>query len=139
VQEMVNEMLDCEAGSFLLANPEQQEMVTIVQAGSRLSQMGRTIPLDKGLAGWVYRHRQPVSLADALRDERYNGELDHRIDLEITSILAVPVYMNGECIGVMETFNKRSGDFSSHDMELLTMLANLIATTLDCVLRPPRE
>jgi hypothetical protein len=139
VQEMVNEMLDCEAGSILLANPEQQEMVVIVQAGPRINLHGRSIPLDKGLPGWVHRHRQPVTLADVLRDERYNGELDHRIGMEVKSILAVPVYMNGECIGVMESYNKKKGNFNDHDIDVLTMLANVIATTLDCMLRPSQE
>jgi hypothetical protein len=139
VQEMINGMLACEAGSILLANPEQQEMVVVVQAGPRRHVQGRFLPLDKGLSGWVYRHGQPASLDDAIGDERYNGELDQRIDLEIKSILAVPIYMNGECIGVMEVFNKRSGNFDDHDMDVLTMLANVIATTLDCLLRPPQE
>jgi putative methionine-R-sulfoxide reductase with GAF domain len=139
VQEMVTEMLECKAGSFLLANPEQQEMLVIVQAGPRQHIQGRSLPLDKGLSGWVYRHRQPIILADALRDERYNGELDQRIGLEIKSILAVPVHMNGECIGVMELYNKRKGDFDNHDRDMLTMLANVIATTLNCVLRSPQE
>ena len=136
VQEMINSMLACEAGSILLADPERQQMVVLVQAGPRRHVQGPGLPLDKGLSGWVYRHGQPISLADAIADERYNGELDRRIDLETGSILAVPVHLNGECVGVMEAFNKRGGSFNAHDMDVLAMLANVIATTLDCVLKP---
>lgn len=139
ILEMMTEMLECEAGSFLLANPGQQEMVVIAQTGPGRHSQWRNIPLDKGLSGWVHRHRQPITLADVLGDERYNVELDHRIGLEVRSILAVPVFMNGESIGVMEVFNKREGGFDVHDMDVLTMLANVIATTLDCVIRLPRR
>jgi GAF domain-containing protein len=111
----------------------------VVQTGPRRNLPWRNIPLDKGLSGWVHSHRRPITLDDVLGDERYKGEMDHRIGLEVRSILAVPVFMNGECIGVMEVFNKQKGSFDAHDMDVLTMLANVMATTLDCVIRPTPE
>jgi GAF domain-containing protein len=138
ILEMTNELLKCEASYILLANAESQEMLIAIPTGPNKDQFdGRIIPADKGLAGWVFSHGLPAIVSNVHQDDRFDSEIDSlvRQGFDTRSILAVPLHINGELIGVMELINKQSGEFSSHDMDILTMLANLIAVYLDSAFR----
>ena len=138
VLEMTNELLKCEASYILLANAESQEMLIAIPTGPNKDLFdGRIIPADKGLAGWVFSHGLPAMVSNVHQDERFDSEIDSRVreGFDTKSILAVPLHINGELIGVMELLNKQVGEFSNHDMDILTMLANLIAVYLDSAFR----
>jgi hypothetical protein len=138
ILEMTNELLKCEASYILLANAESQEMLIAIPTGPNKDLFdGRIIPADKGLAGWVFSHGLPAIVSNVHQDDRFDSEIDSlvRQGFDTRSILAVPLHINGELIGVMELINKQSGEFSSHDMDILTMLANLIAVYLDSAFR----
>ena len=138
ILEMTNELLKCEASYILLANPENQEMLIAIPTGPNKEQFdGRVIPSDKGLAGWVFSHGLPAIVSNVHQDDRFDSEIDSKVrqGFDTRSVLAVPLHINGELIGVMEVINKQSGEFSNHDMDILTMLANLIAVCLDSAFR----
>lgn len=131
VMEMTKNTLSCEASSILLANPDTDEMLVSLPTGPKSDFLkGKTIPTDKGLGGWVYCNERSVTVSDVLGDERFDKEVDLHTGFETHSIMVVPLHANGECIGVLEVINKENGKFSRHDMHLLTVLANMIATSL---------
>ncbi len=138
ILEMTNELLKCEASYILLANPENQEMLIAIPTGPNKELLdGRVIPSDKGLAGWVFSHGLPAIVSNVHQDDRFDSEIDSKVrqGFDTRSVLAVPLHINGELIGVMEVINKQSGEFSNHDMDILTMLANLLAVCLDSAFR----
>lgn len=136
ILEMTNELMHCEASSILLANNESKEMLVVVPTGPKKDFLHKhNISTEKGLAGWVYRHGQPAVVRNAALDERFDKDVDHRIGFNTRSILAVPLHINGELIGVMEVMNKDNDNFTIHDMDILTMLANVIAISLAAVLK----
>jgi len=138
ILEMTNELLHCESSYILLANTESQEMLIAIPTGPNKEHLdGQTIPADKGLAGWVFGHGMPAIVNNVHQDDRFDSEIDSRVreGFETRSVLAVPLHINGELIGVMEVINKINGKFSEHDMDILTLLANIIAVSLDNVFR----
>ncbi|MBU0485759.1 MAG: GAF domain-containing protein [Proteobacteria bacterium] len=138
ILEMTNELLDCESSCILLANPDTQEMLIAIPTGPNKDFLdGRTIPADKGLAGWVFSHGRPAVVSNVKQDERFDMEVDrnNKPAFETRSLLAVPLHINGELIGVMEVLNKSDDNFTEHDMDILTILANLIAVSLDNIFR----
>ncbi|MDW7773758.1 MAG: GAF domain-containing protein [Desulfobulbaceae bacterium] len=138
ILEMTNGLLKCEASCILLSKAERQEMGIAISTGIDINRLdGRIVPTDKGLAGWVYSHGTPAIVSNVYQDERVDSEIDNlmRQGSDFRSILAVPLHINGEPIGVMEFFNKQSGEFSGHDMDILTMLTNLVAVSLDNAFR----
>ncbi len=137
VLEMTNETMHCEASTILLANPEAKELVIAVSTAlEREYYRGRAIPIDKGLAGWVFSHRQPVIIKNACTDSRFDAELDRRLPCEPSCILAVPLYLEGHAIGVIEVYNKAGGEFRNHDMTFLTIMANVITSSLSGIVFP---
>lgn len=131
--EMAVELLGSESGSLMLANRRKNEMLIAIHCGPHKEQLeGRSIPIDKGLSGWVYRHAKAAfviksSIGDLAWENSYPG------GEEIYNILAVPLHINGEIIGVAEVINKQQGHFNDHDADILTLLANVMTCSLSLV------
>ncbi|HIJ89906.1 MAG: GAF domain-containing protein [Desulfobulbaceae bacterium] len=135
VLEMANEILDCEASSILIADLEEKTMIVALPTGPKKNLVsGKSIAMDKGLSGWVYRNGQSARVSNVSADVRFDNGIDKNIDFATRSILAVPLYVNGECIGVVEALNKSDDNFSQHDMNVLTILANMLANVMVGVL-----
>ena len=131
--EMAVKLLGSESGSLMLANRQKNEMIIAIHCGPHKEQLeGRSIPIDKGLSGWVYRHAKAAfvsksSIGDLAWENSYPG------GEEIHNILAVPLHINGEIIGVAEVINKEQGNFNDHDADILTLLANVMTCSLSLV------
>lgn len=133
---MANKLLSCEASSILLAHPNKMEMLFAVSTYSNKEfHLGRTTPIDKGLSGWVFLHEQPAIIGKGDMDERFDMVIENRGNMQTESILAVPLHINGKPIGVMEFINKKKGYFEDKDMQIMMLLANLIALSLNSALR----
>ncbi|MFZ5762158.1 MAG: GAF domain-containing protein [Thermodesulfobacteriota bacterium] len=129
--EMTNTLIGCEASSILLTRPGTEEMLISLPTGPRSKVLqGQAIRVEMGLAGWVFRNCQPAIVANVLTDGRFDRAVDHRFAFETRSLLAVPLRLNGVCIGVIEAVNKRDDNFNEHDMHILTMLANIVSSAL---------
>ena len=135
VLEMANEILDCEASSILIADVEGKEMLVALPTGPKKNAVyGKGIAMDKGLSGWVYRNGQPARVSNVNVDARFDDGMDKNIGFVPRSILAVPLHVNGECIGAVEALNKNDDDFTTHDMNVLAILANMLANVMVGVL-----
>ena len=87
--------------------------------------------LGSGVVGWVAQYKKPVIINDARHDERYDAKLWEKVDIDINSILSIPLIGKGQMIGVIEALNKNNGGFSDEDLDVLTGLANQIAVAID--------
>ena len=135
VLEMANEILDCEASSILIADVEGKEMLVALPTGPKKNMVyGKGIAMDKGLAGWVYRNGQPARVSNVSTDARFDRDMDKNVGFVTRSILAVPLHVNGECIGAVEALNKSDDNFTKHDMNVLAILANMLANVMVGVL-----
>lgn len=135
VLEMANEILGCEASSILIADLDEKEMLVALPTGPKKNAVyGKGIAMDKGLSGWVYRNGQPARVSNVNVDARFDDGMDKNIGFVTRSILAVPLHVNGECIGAVEALNKNDDDFTTHDMNVLAILANMLANVMVGVL-----
>lgn len=134
IMEMTNKHLGCEASSILLADHQTREMLVAVATGPQKEQLqGKTISIDKGLAGWVHRHRQPAIVRNVQQDYRFDESTDEVTGFSTRSILAVPLHIKGQFVGVMELINKDDDNFSKYEIDILILLANIIAVSLNSV------
>lgn len=131
IMEMANEVLDCEASSILIADLDDKEMLVTLPTGPKKKNVyGKGLPIDKGLSGWVYKNGQPAAVSNVSDDQRFDNGMDREIDFTTRSILVVPLHVNGECIGVVEALNKSDDNFTQHDMNVLSILANMLANVM---------
>ena len=61
-----------------------------------------------GVAGWVFRHREPLLIADAYADARFNADIDRQTGFRTRSIVCVPlINRHDTCIGTLEALDER--------------------------------
>ena len=93
------------------------------------------IPPGKGIAGFVFASGQPVAVADVAQDETFYAEVDRATGYSTQTILATPLRVEGETVGVLEFVN-RLGEppyqpFTPDEMDRAAHFADAIATLVD--------
>jgi len=119
-------VLNASAGSLLLWLPPN-ELEFAVSAEQSL--VGQRMPADKGIAGWVFTHEEPLIVGNVYEDERFFQEVDP--GFQTRSLIAVPLMTPTERIGVIEVINKQPGEqFTEQDRDILTALSAQAATAI---------
>ena len=108
-------------------------MVVIGEVADKL--LNVHLPPGKGIAGFVFSSGQPVAVADVARDETFYAEVDRATGYSTHTILATPLRVEGEMVGVLEFVN-RLGDppykpFTPDEMDQAAHFADAIATLVD--------
>ncbi|MFH1953674.1 MAG: GAF domain-containing sensor histidine kinase [Pseudomonadota bacterium] len=89
-------------------------------------------PSDQGIAGWVFQHQKPLLINDAYADPRFYQKVDRKTGFRTRNILCLPLINRyRECIGTLQIFNKRSGDFTDDDRELLDTVSHYVTIALE--------
>ncbi len=86
------------------------------------------VPMHGSAAGWVYRRGQPLIIQDVKLDQRHFKVVDHVTSHETHSLVAVPLIVRGEVVGVLEALNKKDGaHYTEQDLTVLETLGALAA------------
>src|SRR4030067_2798697 len=123
-----------DAGSAWRLFPNPRNEMLDISTGTRkdgLQLHGLSIPINCSIEGWVYSNKQPVMIIDTRYYDQSRGEFIQLPDIEIKSILIVPMISKGKQIGVLEVINKRVGEFSPLDREILASFAHQAAICID--------
>jgi signal transduction histidine kinase len=89
------------------------------------------VPLDGSAAGWVFRRGQPLIIQDAKMDQRHFKVVDRVTRHETNSLVAVPLMVRGEVVGVLEALNKKdNAHYTEEDLTILETLGALAAQAI---------
>ena len=92
------------------------------------------VPLDGSAAGWVFRRGQPLIIQDVKIDQRHFKVVDPVTKHVTHSLVAVPLMVRGEVVGVLEALNKKdNAHYTEEDLTLLETLAALAAQAIQNV------
>jgi sigma-B regulation protein RsbU (phosphoserine phosphatase) len=126
------ELLDAETSSLLLLDEESGDLVIHIATGEPGEQVERRhVPPGKGIAGAVLESGESTVVADAKNDPRFYGVMDQATGFETRNMLALPLKVRDQAIGVVEVINKRDGGFTDADEALAGALANQAAIAID--------
>lgn len=124
-------LLDSEASSIMLVTDDKRSLYFKVAGGSAGSVLKKmTLPIGKGIAGWVAHNRRPEVVNDTRADPRFAGTFDKASGFVTRSLLCVPMLFRGELVGVVEVLNKRAGTYTQEHIGLLSSLANLASVAV---------
>ncbi len=91
---------------------------------------GMRVTAGQGVVGWVAINKQSEIVRQTTADRRFLPEIDHKINYQTHSLMAVPLQVQDEVIGVLEVVNKLTGDFQSDDLSFAKTLAASAAIAL---------
>jgi signal transduction histidine kinase/PAS domain-containing protein len=130
----VAEMIVTEGSSVWLLDDEQPGRL-VCQAstcpGSKRSPVGLYLKIGQGVVGWVAQNGKCALVPSAPDDPRFSPEIDELIGFRTTSLLAVPLCVRDDVIGVLEVVNKLSGELNDDDSNLLETLAVAAAIAIE--------
>ncbi|MCL2066079.1 MAG: sigma 54-interacting transcriptional regulator [Treponema sp.] len=129
ILESVTQLCGGDASSLLLVDKDKQELFFEVATGSKSQEvMHFTVKLGEGIAGWVAQHNKSIIVNDVATDKRHLREISKKINYPSNTMMAVPMRIKDECIGVIEVINKvEAGGFTQDDLEWLEIFANQAA------------
>lgn len=133
--ENASELVSCEEASILLYNESKNTLEFAVVPwfyNNSLDKM--SVPIDKSIAGEVFSTKKPVFVKDAKKDQRLYHSVDNLVSYETNSMLAVPLKIKENTIGVLSAVNKKSKkDFDNSDLAILEILASQAAIAIQNV------
>jgi PAS domain S-box-containing protein len=121
IEETVS-LLGAEGVSVLLIE-DQDELVFAATSKGNTELVGRRMPIGRGVAGEVVRTGQPVRIHNSTDQARIHRDIEQAIGFHTQSLLAVPLTLHGEIIGVMEAVHGQPEAFNSDDLRLLEAAA----------------
>ena len=124
--ESATRLCEGEASSLLLLNNETGNLHFEVSVGGAGTEELKkfTIKKGEGIAGWVALHNRSIIVEDAENDKRHRIDIAKALEYPSREILAVPMRVKDECVGVLEIINKKDGKkFTQDDLEWLEIFA----------------
>jgi signal transduction histidine kinase len=133
VVDVASELTDSEVASLLLYDPEIQQLRFAASPWfQKASLQSMTVPIDRSIAGQVFREKRPVVVQEGNKDPRLYRSVGEQVGLTTHSMLAVPLVFRERPIGVLEALNKRGGvNYSGEDVSVLETLAAQAAVAIE--------
>jgi signal transduction histidine kinase len=132
IREAAN-LTNTEAASILLLDPHTRDLFIVASSNEISAQMAATpVPLNGSIAGAIIQANKPMFIPDVSQDPRWNQNVDKAIDFHTKAILGVPMRdVERRPVGVLEAINKKSGNFTRQDAEMLTILADIAGVAVE--------
>jgi phosphoserine phosphatase RsbU/P len=84
------------------------------------------VPIGQGITGTAAATGHPVRVSDTSKDDRYIAAIEN-----VRSELAVPLMLQGKCIGVLDIQSRHPDYFTPDQQNILTLLASRLAVAIE--------
>jgi two-component system, OmpR family, phosphate regulon sensor histidine kinase PhoR len=129
----IRRILQVESLSVGLTEPNTGDVVFIQSLMGVPSENLPAIRLKpgQGIAGWVSMHGKAVIINDVYADHRFDPDPDRRSGFRTRSMICIPLQVEKRTIGVLQAINRRYGQFTTRDLNLLQAIAAPLAATIE--------
>jgi signal transduction protein with GAF and PtsI domain len=116
--------LDAQAASIAVHDPATDRLVFAAAAGPAAGGVvGMTIDASAGIAGYAFSTGQPLAVADAAADPRFDRSVAEATGYVPSTLLAAPLSDDAGTVGVLEALDHRGGSFTLRDLDIATAIA----------------
>lgn len=115
-------LFQAQAASIALFMNEPDRLEYRVSGGPESGDVvGMSVAPTQGIVGYVYLTGESLALTDMSQDPRFDRTIAEQTGYTPRSVAAVPLVTEDQVVGVLEVFDKGSGEtFSVRDMEVLS-------------------
>lgn len=129
--ETATNILNCEAGSILLADEKSGNLFFAAATGTDVKKLAEVpVPVNNSLAGTCFCTDEPIIINVVENEPRHNAEAAEHVGFQPRSLLGVPLKIRDRKMGVLEVLNKRDGLFTKDDAAILAVVASHAAVAL---------
>ena len=126
------DIVNAQAGSVLLANPETKELVFYHSIGQSPVKPGTSIPWNQGIAGSVFQSGKPLVSTNVKKDTLHFRGVDEATGITTNDLIAIPLKRwEGDPLGVLEVLNKRNGQLDDKDVDILSIISAFTALSIE--------
>ena len=130
IMEQTTRVMNSERASVFLYDSVNEQLCS--WASTDLKSNAVRISPHCGIAGWVFSSLTAQIINDPYNDPRFFPGVDKKTGFKTRNILCTPlINRNRECIGTLQTLNKKSGDFTDDDLELLNAASYYVTIALE--------
>ncbi len=125
-------LTDSEAASIILYDENKNRL--FFQSSTDLDSKvmrGLEVPVENSIAGEILRTQKPMIVMNIEEDSRhFTGVTDSTIQ-STRSLMGVPLITKEKILGVLEVINKKRGEFSEDDDNMLLALGSQAAISIE--------
>lgn len=130
LSEHTAEMMSADSCSIFLFEEATSMLLSHGSHGlSAQEEAGAVFAKGQGVAGWVAQHGVSAMIDDVTKDARYLHMPEQ--NLEIRSLLCIPMSVRAEVLGVITVTSKKLAAFTREDEELLSFIGTSIVRDLE--------
>ncbi|MFH1725020.1 MAG: GAF domain-containing protein [Elusimicrobiota bacterium] len=123
--------LDAPAGAYLYYDTLSRQLVPFCRLGDAPPEPDYTpVTIGEGLAGWVAKFHEPLLVTDTEHDARYDKDVDRAPGVEARSVMAIPLFVSLDFVGVFEYLSPRPAAFTPDDLKLVRAIAQQTSHTI---------
>jgi PAS domain S-box-containing protein len=127
ITKEVQDLMVAGGALVILIDPDKKEFFFRAAAYDD----SEAFPLDKGVAGQVYRTGKPMIVTDYYNNPYSFQEVDQQTGSKTQNMIQVPMWTEDRMIGVLCAVNKKQGQFEQTDIELLGTIASMVALPIE--------
>ena len=130
--DMIQVIMDVEAGSLMFLDDSELEFKVAFNISTNVESLkGSRFKLGKGIAGYSAARGEPIIVRNTTESKHFNPDFDRMTGFETRSVLCVPLISQGKVRGVIEVLNKRQGEFTQNDLQLLQSIATTVSIAME--------
>jgi len=138
ILDLSQEVLESEAATLFLVDRDTDELVFKIVSGPMAGELqGKRIKIGEGIAGRTAREGKSFVVNRPVK-AGYADKFDRQTGFNTESLLAAPLIVDGETIGVIEVINSQGGDYTDRSKEILEQLAAQVSSELKMALLSER-
>jgi len=121
--------MGAEICSLMLVNTNSDELEVAYAVGLDGKRL-RNTAIGEGISGYVAKEGKPLLVVDIEKDPRF--KLSNDPQYNTTSLVAAPLFVKGNVVGILNVNNKLNGSpFNQDDLDLLTTVAGQAAIAVE--------
>ncbi len=126
----LNQFMESERSSVFLFEPLKEQLTSFSSLDLEKDEI--SFPKSLGVAGWVFENRKPAVVHNAYEDSRFYRGVDDITGFHTRNLICTPIINRKEhCLGTLQSLNKKRGDFTTDDLELLNLTALMVAVAIN--------
>ena len=125
----LNQFMDSERSSIFLFQHLNQQLTVFSSLDLEKNEI--RIPISCGIAGWVFVNQQPAIVNNAYEDSRFYKKVDDMTGFHTRNLICSPLLDSlNNCMGTLQSLNKKTGEFTADDLDLLSLVAGMVAVAI---------